>query len=91
MKIMIKIKRFSFSLILFSMAVAPAYSQPKTRVEAINQERSDKRAMLWPERQSPLVSEVNKLVERGFLSSTEWREGRPGPISRTQPALRRRK
>jgi outer membrane protein assembly factor BamA len=44
----------------------------------INQERSDKRAMLWPERQSPLVSEVNKLVERGFLSGFESGQGANG-------------
>ena len=35
-------------------------------------------ARLWPETQSPLVDEVNKLVERGLLSGTESGKGANG-------------
>jgi outer membrane protein assembly factor BamA len=64
--------------LLFAIAVAPAFSQPKTRTEEIEQLRRDKMARLWPERQSPLVDEVNKLVERGLLSGTESGKGANG-------------
>ncbi len=35
-------------------------------------------ARLWPEHESPLVDEVNKLVERGLLSGTESGKGANG-------------
>ncbi len=65
------------SVLLF-LCAAPALSQPKTRTEEIEQARRDKMARLWPEHQSPLVDEVNKLVERGFISGAESGKGANG-------------
>ena len=73
-----KVRRIYFSLLLLPITAAPALTQPKTRTEEIEQIRRDKMARLWPERQSPLVDEVNKLVERGFLSGTESGKGANG-------------
>jgi outer membrane protein assembly factor BamA len=64
--------------LLYTIAVTPAFSQPKTRTEEIEQARRDKMARLWPERQSPLVEQVNALVERGFLSGFESGKGANG-------------
>ncbi len=47
-----------------------AYGQD-TRTEAINQERQDKQARLWPERESPMVRQANGLIERGFREGIE--------------------
>ena len=50
---------------------APAFAQesdaaPRTRAETIAEERATKVAVLWPERQSPLVDRANSLAERGL-------------------------
>jgi Omp85 superfamily domain len=52
---------------------------PSTREEAIASERADKVAELWPERQSPMVDTVNRLVERGFNEGLESGKGANGP------------
>jgi hypothetical protein len=52
---------------------------PTTRAEAIAEERNDKVAELWPERQSPLVNRVNGLVERGFKEGLDSGRGVNGP------------
>jgi len=52
---------------------------PTTRAEAIEAERADKVAELWPERQSPLVNRVNGLLERGFGEGLDNGRGVNGP------------
>jgi outer membrane protein assembly factor BamA len=52
---------------------------PRTRAEAIQAERREKVAELWPERESPLVARVNQLVERGFKEGLDSGEGADGP------------
>lgn len=50
--------------------------KPKTRAEAIELQRREKIARLWPERDSPIAALVNGLVERGLLDGVA--EGRGG-------------
>jgi len=72
------------SLLLLVLA-APVSAQqtgtnpPNTREEAIAAERADKLAELWPERQSPMVDTVNRLVERGFKEGLDSGKGANGP------------
>src|SRR5262245_45728042 len=40
--------------------------QPSTRTEEIDQARRQKQAMLWPEREDPLVERANGRLDRGF-------------------------
>src|SRR5262249_29980163 len=61
-------------LILPALALAQT-----TRAEEIDMARRDKQARLWPERESPLVREANKLVERGFREGVEDGYGANGP------------
>src|SRR4026208_25332 len=56
-----------------------ATGAPTTREEAIASERADKLAELWPERQSPMVDTVNRLVERGFREGLDSGQGGNGP------------
>ena len=66
-------------LLLLSFVASSAMAQvPTTRAEQIRQERRDKVARLWPERESPLVDEVNRLVERGFYEGIESGQGANG-------------
>ena len=72
------------SLLLLVIAVPASAQQvetnaPRTREEVIASERADKVAELWPERQSPLVDTVNRLVERGFNEGLESGKGANGP------------
>ncbi len=60
-------------------APAATWSQPRTRAEAIDLARRDKQARLWPERESPLVGQVNDLVERGLYEGVESGKGANGP------------
>ena len=48
-------------------AFAQSQSGPTTRAEVIEQQRREKRALLWPERTSPIAEIVNGFVERGLL------------------------
>lgn len=52
--------------------------QPRTRTEEIELRRRDKQARLWPEHESPLVEQVNKLVERGLYEGLESGKGANG-------------
>ena len=54
-------------------------STPTTRAEAIAEERAEKIASLWPERQSPMVARVNGLVERGLGEGLDSGKGANGP------------
>jgi hypothetical protein len=68
----------TLSLLLFLTVAVPVFPQPKTRAETIEDARRDKMARLWPERESPLVNQVNQLVERGLLSGFETGKGSNG-------------
>ena len=71
--------RFSFvSLLLLTFGTALLFPQPKTRTEEIEQERREKLAVLWPERESPLVDTVNGMVEKGLLDGARSGEGKNG-------------
>jgi outer membrane protein assembly factor BamA len=54
-------------------------SSASTREEAIAAERAEKLAELWPERTSPIVDTVNRLVERGFSEGLDSGKGGNGP------------
>ncbi len=62
---------FAFSLLLAGSVQA----QFKTRAEAIEAQRRDQRARLWPEQESPLVDQVNALVERGLYEGARSGKG----------------
>jgi hypothetical protein len=62
-----------------AFAQEPGTDAPGTRTEAIENERADKVAELWPERQSPIVNTVNGLVERGFKEGLDSGRGVNGP------------
>ena len=66
---------------LFStLWTTPTLAQaPTTRVEEIEQARREKMARLWPERESPLVARVNRLIERGLGTGIETGKGVNGP------------
>ena len=69
------------SLVFACCLAAPAAAQtePQTRAELIRQERQEKEAVLWPERESPLVEQVNRLIERGFRDGLDSGQGTDGP------------
>jgi len=79
--------RLLLPCVLTSLLLVPAVSAgqqpapeiPSTREEAIAAERADKVAELWPERQSPMVDTVNRLVERGLNEGLESGKGANGP------------
>ncbi|HSF17858.1 MAG TPA: hypothetical protein VLK65_20125 [Vicinamibacteria bacterium] len=55
------------------------FAQPTTRAEVIEDQRDEKTVNLWPESQSPLVDQVNRLVERGLREGAESGLGGNGP------------
>ena len=62
-----------------SLAQQPEAAATTTREEAIAAERAEKLAELWPERTSPMVDTVNRLVERGFSEGLDSGKGANGP------------
>ncbi|HVQ15830.1 MAG TPA: BamA/TamA family outer membrane protein [Vicinamibacterales bacterium] len=62
-----------------SLAQQPETTAATTREEAIAAERANKLAELWPERTSPMVDTVNRLVERGFSEGLDSGKGANGP------------
>jgi outer membrane protein assembly factor BamA len=69
----------ALTLLLFAFAANFAFAQePTTRTEEILQARRDKAARLWPERESPLVDEANRLLERGFYEGIASGQGANG-------------
>lgn len=52
---------------------------PTTRAELIEQQRREKRARLWPERDSPIARAVDGFVERGLLDDVQAGLGGNGP------------
>jgi hypothetical protein len=66
------------AVILLVLVATPLRAQdttPATRTEAVEQERREKIATLWPERENPLVKRVNNLVERGFREGLDSGKG----------------
>lgn len=57
----------------------PADSEATTRAEQIELARRDRVTRLWPERQSPMVEQANKLLERGFREGASTGKGANGP------------
>ena len=73
---------FLLTVVALVIDATPAFAQegpPKTRAEAIERERDEKRARLWPESQSPIVEFANNLVERGLLDGVDSGLGANGP------------
>jgi outer membrane protein assembly factor BamA len=69
-----------------SASLAPP---PTTRLELIELARRQKDATLWPERESPLVGRVNRLMDRGLIEGIRSGEGSNGwqmLLSGTRPA-----
>ena len=62
-----------------AVPAAQTTTAPATREEVIANERADRVAELWPERQSPMVDTVNRLVERGFSEGLDSGKGSNGP------------
>ncbi len=56
-----------FAILLVLPSAVLWAQEVKSRTEEIEQARRDKRAHLWPERESPIVTRLNQLVERGLL------------------------
>src|SRR5262245_22655752 len=71
----------TLTLLMVVSITAPvaAQTEPQTRADVIRQERQEKEAELWPERQSPFVDRVNTLVERGFKEGLDSGQGANGP------------
>ena len=63
---------------IFVLLSSTAHAQT-TRAEEIDQQRRDKVARLWPERESPLVNTANGLIETGFGERIEDGRGQNGP------------
>jgi outer membrane protein assembly factor BamA len=71
-----------------SAAIAEA-QEPTSRAEAIEQQRHDKNATLWPEREAPLVARANHLLDRGLIEGLRSGKGPNGwhlVLSGTRPA-----
>jgi outer membrane protein assembly factor BamA len=64
-------------------------AQATTRLGLIELARRQKDATLWPERESPLVGKVNRLMDRGLIEGIRSGEGNNGwqfLLSGTRPA-----
>ena len=69
--------RFTLTIVL--LASTPVAAQYRSRAEEIQARRTQHQARLWPERQSPLVDQVNGLVERGLYEGARSGAGANGP------------
>jgi len=67
-----------FFALLFLPGSDPLMGQIQSRTQEIQSSRADKMAHLWPERESPLVQQVNTLVERGLLEGAQTGMGANG-------------
>src|SRR5262245_23702627 len=52
--------------------------QPASRAEEIENARRQKQAMLWPEREDPMVARANNLLNRGFGEGLQTGTGANG-------------
>ena len=82
------VRRCCFELAVFGFLLAfgsellmgqSADAGAKTRAEEIELARRDRVARLWPERESPMVQQANKLLERGFKEGASTGKGANGP------------
>ena len=64
-------------LLLLSL-VSQANAQATSREEEIRQQRTDKRARLWPERTSGIVSLFDKYTESGLFEGARSKKGKNG-------------
>jgi len=67
-----------FFALLFLSGSHLLMGQVQSRAQEIQSARADKMAHLWPERESPLVQQVNTLVERGLLEGAQTGQGANG-------------
>ena len=67
-----------FFALLFLPGSHLLMGQIQSRAQEIQSARADKMAHLWPERESPLVQQVNTLVERGLLEGAQTGQGANG-------------
>ncbi len=67
-----------FFALLFWTGSDLLMGQVQSRAQEIRSARADKMAHLWPERESPLVQQVNTLVERGLLEGAQTGQGANG-------------
>ncbi len=65
--------------LVWMLTSTPVLAQFKTREEQIEQQRREKRARLWLERQSPIAKRLNGLVANGLLDGLESHKGTNGP------------
>ena len=65
-------------IVMFLLLGVSASAQFRTRTEEILAVRRDQRARLWPANESPLVDQVNGLVERGLLDGARSGKGANG-------------
>ncbi len=65
-------------LCTFCLLASTVSAQYRTRTEAIEAQRRNHQARLWPERESPLVEAVNNLVERGLYDGARSGKGANG-------------
>ncbi len=72
------VKLFALVAALLLVGAEMASAQAKTRTEEIEMARRDKMARLWPEYQSPLVDQINDMVERGLYEGLESGKGSNG-------------
>lgn len=71
-------RKIACTTVFFTLALCfsgAASAQFATRNEELESRRRDKQARLWPERESPLVDEVNNLVERGLYEGAQTGKG----------------
>src|SRR5262245_36525939 len=71
-------KRGGLLVLVTGLMAVPVSAQFHTRTEAIEAQRKDKLARLWPENESPLVDRVNELVERRLYDGTRSGRGSYG-------------
>jgi len=65
------------AVVIATVSVTGANAQA-TRAAQIEQQRREKVAKLWPERESPMVEMVNGLVDRGWLEGATSGQGANG-------------
>ncbi len=61
--------------LVWMLTSTPVLAQFKTREEQIEQQHREKRARLWPERQSPIAKRLNGLVANVLFLGLESHKG----------------
>ena len=77
-----RLSKVNLLLGFFALLLLPGsdllLGQVQSRAQEIQSARAEKMAHLWPERESPLVEQVNTLVERGLLEGAQTGQGSNG-------------